>query len=342
MASKTLPLTLPGIAVNATHDKVPVGKIRLNPENPRIRFLLQQKRLAKAPSEKALIEIIRDQPGYDGLQKAIRKAGGIYDPIIVDHTGLVIEGNTRATVFKVLHDGTKADSRWQKIPVLRLPRTVPESSTALLMGSYHIGGKTTWRAYAQADHIYQLKHKYKLDPEQIADETRMSKKEVEQYIDAYDYLVKEVLPKANGSAGMEILEKKFSHALEFIKNKKLAKLRADPKVRAKVATLIVDNKIKGAEVRHLDKVLKNRQASSALKTGGFKAAKAVLNDVDPASGSKVLKEVRHLTASLNSMSQDDIETIKKSAKARDLLVALNRALRSVASVTGVKFKDRNG
>jgi len=140
---------------------------------------------------------------------------------------------------------------------------------------------------------------------------------------------------------MEILEKKFSHALEFIKNKKLAKLRNDPKVRAKVASLIVNNKIKGAEVRHLDKVLKNRQASSALKTGGFKAAKAVLNDVDPASGSKVLKEVKHLTASLNSMSQDDIETIKKSAKAHDLLIALNGALRSVASITGVKFKIRN-
>ncbi len=172
---------------------------------------------------------------------------------------------------------------------------------------------------------------------------RMTKKEVEQYIDAYDYLVKEVLPKAaNGSTGMDILEKKFSHALEFIKNKKLEKLRKDPKIRARVASLIVNNKIKGAEVRHLDKVLNNRKASSALKTGGFKAAKAVLNDVDPASGSRVLKEVKHLTTSLNNMSQDDIEFIKKSAKARQLFVALNRATRSVASITGVKFKGRNG
>lgn len=342
MTARALPLILPGIAVNATHDKVPIGKIRLNPENPRIRFLLQQRGLPKTPAEKALIDIIRSQPGYDGLQKAIRKAGGIYDPIIVDYSGVVVEGNTRATVFKVLHDGAKADQRWQKIPVLRLPRNVPERSTALLMGSYHIGGKTPWRAYAQADHIYQLQHKYKLDAEQIADELRMSKREVEQYIDAYDYLVKEVLPKAKGSAAMDILEKKFSHALEFIKNKKLGKLRTDPKVRAKVAALIIDNKIKGAEVRHLDKVLKNRQASSALKTGGFKAAKAILNDVDPASGSKVLKEVKHLTASLNSMSQDDIEIIKKSPAARELIVSLERAIRSVASITGVKFKGRNG
>ena len=231
--------------------------------------MLQQRGLSKAPAEKALIDIIRSQPGYDGLQKAIRKAGGIYDPIIVDYSGVVVEGNTRATVFKILHDGAKADLRWQKIPVLRLPRNVPERSTALLMGSYHIGGKTPWRAYAQADHIYQLQHKYKLDAEQIADELRMSKREVEQYIDAYDYSGEGgAAPKRSGLRQPWTYWKRNSvMPSSSSKTKSWEKLRSDPKVRAKVAALIIDNKIKGAEVRHLDKVLKNRQASSALKTG---------------------------------------------------------------------------
>src|SRR5690242_8971205 len=105
MPPRALPLIIAGVAVNVTNDTVPIEKIRLNPENPRIRFLLQRKGLSKPLSEEKLIEIIRDQPGYDGLQKTIRKAGGVYDPIIVDHTGLVVEGNTRATVFKVLRNG---------------------------------------------------------------------------------------------------------------------------------------------------------------------------------------------------------------------------------------------
>ena len=338
MAPKSLSLILAGTAVKVTSDMIPIEKVRLNPENPRIRFLLQQKGNSKSPSEAALIEIIRDQPGYDGLQKAIRKAGGIYDPIIISHDGLVVEGNTRAAVFKVLKKGNSSDAKWRNIPVHRLPRNVPASALALLMASYHVGGKTVWRAYAKADHIHQLKSVYGLTAEQIADETRMTIKEVEQNIAAYDYLVKEVLPEAKGSKGNDILEKKFSHALEFIKNKKLDTHRKDPKFRKHIAQLIVTDRIKGAEVRDLDKVMKNRQATSALKKGGFKAAKVVLNEADPTAASKVLKEIKHLTATLSSMSQTDIELIKKSQKARDLLVALHKEIKSVASITGTKFK----
>src|ERR1700744_213473 len=122
----------------------------------------------------------------------------------------------------------------------------------------------------------------------------MTTKEIDQNISAYEYLVKEVLPEAKGARGNEILEKKFSHALELFKNKKLDTHRKDPKFRKDIAKLIVSDGIKGAEVRDLDKVMKNRQATSALKKGGFKAAKVVLNDADPTAGSKVLKEVRHL------------------------------------------------
>ncbi len=48
---------------------------------------------------------MRDQPSYDALQKAIRKAGGLHDPIIVRHDGMVVEGNSRLTAFKTLHEG---------------------------------------------------------------------------------------------------------------------------------------------------------------------------------------------------------------------------------------------
>lgn len=338
MASKPLTLILAGTPVKVTSEIVPVDKVRLNPENPRIRFLLQQKGLSKSPAELALVDIIRDQPGYDGLQKAIRKAGGIYDPIIISHDGLVVEGNTRAAVFKVLKKGNPADKRWKEIPVQRLPKNVSASALALLMASYHVGGKTVWRAYAKADHIYQLKKVYGLTAEQIADETRMTTKEIEQNIAAYEYLVKEVLPEAKGAKGNEILEKKFSHALELFKNKKLDTHRKDPKFRKHVAKLIVTDRIKGAEVRDLDKVMKNRQATAALKKDGFKAAKIVLTEADPTAGSKILKEVRHLTASLSSMSQTDLELIKKSQKARDMLINLHAEVKNVASITGTKLK----
>src|SRR5213075_1090824 len=98
-----------------------------------------------------LMALIKEQPGYDEIQKAVRKAGGLHDPIVVSHDGLVIEGNTRTAAVKTLHAGNPSDARWHSIPVARLPKTVPERSIAMLMASYHVAGKTVWRPYAQAD-----------------------------------------------------------------------------------------------------------------------------------------------------------------------------------------------
>jgi hypothetical protein len=340
-AKRGMPLTIAGVTIQVTHEMAPVEEIQLNPDNPRIRFQIQHRKGGKTLSNDQLMELVRDQPGYDALQKAIRTANGLHEPVIVRHDGLVVEGNTRATVFKTLHRGNKTDARWKKMPITRLPKTVPEVALARLMASYHVAGKTVWRPYAQADQIYHLRHTYGQTPRQIADETRMSEREVQQYIEAYEYLVKEVMPHVANGDGSEILESKFSHALEFVKRKNLATLRKDPEVRKQVAKLLIENKIKGAEVRELDKVLKNRKASTALKKGGFKAAKQVLSKTDPVAASKTLKEMKAFAHSLGKMRQPDIALLKTSDKARKVLVDLYDAVRNVAAIAGVKLRGHN-
>lgn len=341
MAPHGTPLTIAGSTVHVTHETVSIDEVRLNPDNPRVRFQIQHRKGGKALNADELIELIREQPGYDALQKAIRKAGGLYEPVIVRHDGLVVEGNTRATVLKVLHQGNKTDTRWKSMPIVRLPKTVPESTLARLMAAYHIAGKTVWRPYAQADQIYHLRHTHGLTLTQIADETRMSEREVEQYLEAYEYLVKEVLPHVSNGNGSDILESKFSHALEFVKRKNLETLRKDPAVRKQVAKLIVENKIKGAEVRELDKVLKSRKASTALKKNGFKAAREVLRENDPVAASKTLKEMKSFAQSLGKMKQPDITLLKTSNKARQILTELHEAVRNVATIAGIKLRGQH-
>lgn len=334
-------LTIAGCVVEVTHELVSVDDVHLNPDNPRIRFQIQYRKGGKTLSSDELLELIREQPGYDALQKAVRKAGGLYEPVIVRHDGLVVEGNTRSAVYKTLHGGNKADPRWARVPVVRLPSTVPPVVLAKLMASYHIAGKTVWRPYAQADQIYHLRHTYGLTPAQIADETRMSERETEQYLEAYDYLVKEVLPHVSNGNGSDILESKFSHALEFVKRKSLEPFRKNPHVRQQVAKLIVENKIKGAEVRELDKVLKSEKASIALKENGFKAARQVLTETDPVAESKTLKTMKGLAHSLGKMTQADITLLKTSDKARQTLVDLYEAIHNVAAVAGIKLGGNN-
>jgi hypothetical protein len=183
---------------------------------------------------------VKEQPGYDGLQKAIRKAGGLHDPIIVSHDGYVVEGNTRTAAVTTLHEGARADPKWHHVPVARLPKTVPARAMAMLMASYHVAGKTVWRPYAQADQVHELHKVHKWTIEQIADETRMSSKEIQYYLDAYSYLVNEVLPQVKNGAGADILEKKFSHALEFVKHKNTEQLRESPAARKVLAKLLIE------------------------------------------------------------------------------------------------------
>lgn len=339
MPADNVQLTIAGERVPVTHETIDIGSVRFNPDNPRIRFLLKYR--GASNDQESLLSIVKEQPGYDGLQKAIRKAGGIHDPIIVTHDGLAVEGNSRAAAILTLHNGAKKDPRWQTVPVIRLPKTVPARAMAMLMASYHVAGKTRWRAYAQADQIYELRNAYDWTTEQIADETRMTPREVQQYLDAYDYLVKEVLPHIKNGAATDLLESKFSHALEFIKHKKMAPLREKASVRKDFAELLINNKIKGAEVRELDKVYGNQKAAAALKTGGFKAAKKILTNDDPLAGSKILKQVETLTKALDKMGQEEITLLKNSAKARNVIVKLRDVVDSVLSVASNK-EGKNG
>ncbi|MGJ4941421.1 hypothetical protein ACQR1W_12680 [Bradyrhizobium sp. HKCCYLS1011] len=333
-------LMVAGTPVEVIHETVGIDAIRLNPDNPRIRLLLKQSGGKKDP--KSLAALIRAQPGYDGLHKAIRKAGGLHEPIIISHDGLVVEGNTRTTVVAALHEGAKAEKKWQTVPVMRLPRGVDERAMAMLMAAYHIAGKTRWRAYAQAEHIHTLAEIYKWSIPQIADETRMGEREVRQYLEAYAYLVKEVLPHAKNGNAMEILESKWSHALEFIKAKKNEPHRNDPSTRKVVAKLIAEDKIKGIEVRKLDEVFGNKKAKAELRKSGFTAAKKVLVDDDPTAGSKVLRQVDALIKALGKMDQSDIALLKKSAPARKLVKDLRDAVDAVADVVGIVRSGRNG
>lgn len=332
-----IPLAIAGTTVLATFEVVPINVLRLNPENPRVRFLIERQIGKKKLSQAELMDVIRDQPGYDSLQKAIRKAGGISDPVIVSHDHIVIEGNTRTTVFATLHDGNKSDARWKTITVLRLPKDVPEHALGMLMASYHVGGKTVWRPYAQADQIHRLHTVYKRPIEEIADATRMAPREVKQYIEAYEYLVHEVLPHAEDGKEREVLEKKFSHALEFVKNKKLGDLREDQEVRQRVAKMMVKNEIRGAEIRELDKVLNNRKASSALKKKGFDAAKSALRESDPVAASKLFKDMQGMSRAIGKMGSADIDLLKSSKKAREILEELAEAVQGAAAVAGIEL-----
>jgi hypothetical protein len=218
---------------------------------------------------------------------------------------------------------------------------VPEQAIAMLMASYHVGGKNKWLAFAKADQLYHLVHKFKCTPEQIADETRnMTPREIKQALEAYEYLIKEV--KAGKPADQNFLESKWSHALEFVKNRELGEMRTDPTVRRTFAKLLKDNQIKGAEVRRLPGILKNKQARNALKTDGFKAAEDVLKKADPTVESLELRQIKKLTGRIGKMKAAAVEAFKTDLEAQRILNDHAKALHNLMKTIGMKEPKFNG
>lgn len=335
-------LVLAGKDVRVTHETVGIGDVRLDPDNPRIRFQLRRSSKTR-PTQEDLHKIIKEQPGYDGLQKTIRKSGGIHDPVVVRHDGTVVEGNTRLTVVSTLHKGAPSNPRWKSIPITRLPRDVPEQAIAMLMASYHVGGKNKWLAFAKADQLYHLVHKFKCTPEQIADETRnMTPREIKQALEAYEYLIKEVMPKAGNGTDQKFIESKWSHALEFVKVREMAEFREVPAVRRTVAKLLINGQIKGLEVRKLPKILKNKRATKVLETGGFKAAEQVLKKVDPTVESLELRQIKRLTGRIGKMKATVLEAFKSDLKAQRILSDHAKALHNLMKHIGMTEPKFNG
>jgi hypothetical protein len=342
-ARPTSQLIIAGKPVQVTHEAVALTSLRLDPDNPRIRLQRAVAGRKKSPTPEELLDLMRAQPGFDELQRQIREQGGIYDPLIVRHDGRIVEGNTRFTVLSVLTKTPGGIKKWGTVPIVRLPADVPEKAIQLQMAGYHISGKNRWRAAAQADQIHRLIDENKASMEEVAVATRMTPKQVQQNIDAYKYLVEEVIPElkdATTADKQEILDTKFSHALELMTRRDLESVRQDKDARKKVAKVIAEGKIKGAQVRKLHTVLKNSRARDALERHGFDAAKEVLRKADPTGDSKVLKSVEKLTEVLATLDRNDLELFSAHANAREALQALVAAADNVLSMTMPKGKRR--
>ena len=93
-----------GKPVEVINKMYPIDQLHLNPENPRIKFQIENNAVPVTTNQEGLLNLVRNQPGYNRLFKSIRNSGGIYDPIIISSDGLVVEGNTRLTVYKSLFE----------------------------------------------------------------------------------------------------------------------------------------------------------------------------------------------------------------------------------------------
>jgi len=212
-------VTVAGEVIQLRHDSIPIEKLVLDNDNPRIRY-----RLKLEQNGKSLDDVINAMPEVAALRKDIETNGGLRERIIVQPITAgsfkgsfkVVEGNVRVTCISGLHHGNLNDERWKTVPARVLPENVSEKTIAILLSDLHVAGKIEWAAHEKAGQIYHMQ-KLGITIEEIAIYLRMNRKTVSRLLHAYS-LMTDIFLKMEENKDKE---RKFSYFFQVYGNKRL-------------------------------------------------------------------------------------------------------------------------
>lgn len=249
-----------------THMKLPIESISLDKSNPRIKKYIAM--YGDNPSAEQIHQALGtggDVGGAGGttfisLRESIRTHGGIIHPIIVnlDSSGayIVIEGNTRLAIFQGFkNDNVVGD--WDEIPCVVYKELSQEAVDAIRLQS-HLVGPRQWDAYSKGQYLHYLRNIENLPFDRLVDYCGGRKKEVENYISAYNEMEAHYRPVVGPD---EYNTRKFSSFVEIQKGSARDALFASGFNLDDFAEWVRDGKFsRQEEVRLLSRILPNDKA----------------------------------------------------------------------------------
>ena len=326
-----------GKQVPYTITRIPNDHLQLDPENPRVQYLVGQ--LPGKITEQRLDELIWAKDQVKALAQSIFQNGGIREAIIVQPTGnnkyLVREGNSRTVCNRHLAEQYPGDDRFAFVPAHIFEHNLTAEDIAVMLADFHVAGKIRWDAYEQAKHIHDLFNVYGKTYDWLSDHLRMSKSKISEHLAAYkattDFL--QVHPAPENI-------KKFSLFQELMKKKDLRE-RYDnsTEFRQKIYGWLEKDRISDAkQMRSLPGILQSPNATKALEEDGFDAAAKVLITNDPSLGSDLFHAVKVATEALKTAPANDIHDLK-SGNAQKLIMLRNlkRSLEDISTLAGINL-----
>lgn len=174
-------------------DHVPVESVELDTCNPRIAKFLEmygdnitaeQMSLALGAGDS---ESEGNRTTFSSLKESIRTNGGVIHPIIVskfqDGRHVVIEGNTRTLIYREFKR-QKVEGVWDEIPAM-IYEGISQSEIDAIRLQAHLVGPRDWDPYSKAKYLDHLRNAKHLTMDQIVDFCGGRKREVLDYIAAY-------------------------------------------------------------------------------------------------------------------------------------------------------------
>jgi hypothetical protein len=224
-------LTIAGKRIKVRTGEIPHADLLFFVENPRIHSLIHAD--GTEPTQDEIQAQLEKMDHVKELVHDIRRNGGLIDPLIVrSGTREVVEGNSRLAAYRRL-SGENA-IKWGKAKVTLLPEPVENVVIDVLLGQYHLKGKTEWPPYEQGGYLYRRVNNHNFTPEGLAAELGLGKKRIKQMIATYSFMVE------NG----ENQRDRWSYYDEYIKSRRIAKARA----KFPALDLVIVKKVQSAEI----------------------------------------------------------------------------------------------
>ena len=250
-------------------------ELKFYSDNPRVYSVLHNNKV-KVPTQDEIEEHLQKLEHVRELRDDIRDNGGLIEPLYVKESTLeVVEGNSRLAAYRLLAEDNAVV--WETVKCALLPKDVPDSAIASLLGQLHLKGKKSWAPYEQASFLHRRHCKDKITIPALTKELNISEKAIRHKISVIALMIKH----NDNTIGH------WSHYDEFLKNRKIKKACEDhTDFETTVVGLIKTGDIKAVEVRDKLKVLCGTKSEKPIKhlvSGGslddaVKAAKSLGGD----------------------------------------------------------------
>jgi hypothetical protein len=312
-----------------------IDRLKLDPNNQRLGYLLRQHKKGPTVSDKELHKLLWDIDSVKALYQSVYQNGGLLEDPVVRTDGTVVEGNCRTVVMRELKKKYGGDERFQAVFVRVLPKNVTEEQISLLLGELHIAGKIEWRAFDQAEYVWKMNKVFGKTYDFLATHLRWSRSKLSQKISAYEE-TKAYLERTGDPQGIN----RFSHFEEFMKKKSLRdRLEQEPDFIAKFGKWIMDGKLPDSkDVRDLTAILENEDALRKFEKEGIRAARLILHDANPSIVSNLYSSIDQAITQLESISLLEITALQEGNEARlEKIQRLAKALKKLEKIAEISL-----
>jgi hypothetical protein len=301
------------------YQNLSITKIELDLQNPRIAKFIEMYGKDINAEQMSLALGAGENPTegnyttFYSLRESIRTNGGIIHPIIVNKQDkdrfVVIEGNTRALIYRDFQNKGVRGS-WKTIPSM-VYDNLPQQQIDAIRLQAHLVGPRDWDPYSKAKYLNHLRNEQHLTMDQIVDFCGGRKREVIDYISAYNDMEAYYRPLVTDD---EFDLSRFSAFVELQKSKVKEAIQSNHFDYTDFSKWVRDGLLSPLNtVRQLPKILDDERSRSIFLKSGAQEAMKVLespSSTDALKEASIQELANELSRKIMAMPYRELERLR--------------------------------